>query len=130
MKLKTLTAACISFSFDGLEDVVFDPTKASAACNEYARLMGFQARLRDTAALSRKQKDGTIVTITEEMRRNEVIALRDHLESGGEWEMRARAAIDPLVAQLAAKLGRPYAEVLAERQAKMRAEMQAMLDAE
>lgn len=105
MKRKTLTAELIAFSFDGLEDVTLDPRKCSASVNEYARLMGLQDRMKDSAALSRKQKDGSVIAITEKMRRDEMVRVRDHLETGGAWEMGRKEFIDPRAVKLAEAKG-------------------------
>lgn len=112
MKLTKMAADAIVFSFDGLADVVCDPRKLTEAQRQTAMLMGIQAKIRDNAALSRKQKDGTIVTITEAMRREEAVAMRDHLESGGDWNARTAAAPkqNAAILALATALGKTYAE--------------------
>lgn len=126
MKLKTLTDTAIVFSYsDGLADSVFDPRAASTICNEQARLKGWEARLRDTAALSRKQPDGTIITITEAMRKTEVDALIAHYVTGTEaWNVGAKAAApNPFFIRLAEKRNCTYAEAQSWYQAKLLEDM-------
>ena len=90
----TAPAGSVTFTFDGgLPSVTFDSAKASEACRNYAMLHGFNARIGDNAALVRKQPDGTVIAVTEEMRRNAVLELVEHYESGSvEWNTRARTA--------------------------------------
>jgi hypothetical protein len=77
--------AAIQFTFDGLDGINFNPMHGtSPAVREYAMLHGFMQRLGDAAAISRTQKDGTVITVTEEMRRNAVLELVTHYESGSE----------------------------------------------
>ena len=125
MKLATMTADAITFTFDGLESVTLDPKVCAATINEQARLMGLQARMRDAAALSRKQPDGTVITITEEMRRAECLTMRDHLATATEWAMKGTrtAPQNPTILAIAAKLGMTYTEAEAEIQRRMLAEM-------
>lgn len=104
----------ITFTFDaasGLEPVVFDPAKASKANREYAELHGFAARIGDNAAIA-KGKDNAY-TVTEAMRREAVVEMVTHYESGAEaWNVRASgvraAAQNPVILQIAAKLGLTY----------------------
>lgn len=105
----------IHFTFDdGVEAVTFDSSRASAECEQGALAHGWLARLGDSAALSRKQKDGSVITITEAMRQAEVKALAAHYESGTQaWEMRSTqraAAQNPTILAIAAKRGCTYAE--------------------
>ena len=112
MKLTKMENAAIVFEFDGLEAVTCDPAKLSEAAREVAMLMGIQAKIRDAAALSRKQPDGSVIEITEAMRRAEAVAMRDHLESGGAWNVRVAAAPkqNAAILALATALGKTYAE--------------------
>jgi rod shape-determining protein MreB len=64
---KAINGTLVTFTFDGCEPLVFDATKVHAGNRAYAEMHGWQARLGDSAALSRKQPDGTIITITEQM---------------------------------------------------------------
>ncbi len=120
-------AKTITFTFDRLEPVVFDPAKANEANNEYARLHGYMARIGDAAALSRKGPDGTILTITEAMRREAVLELVTHYESGADtWNLAGRtrsAPQNPTILAIAAKMGKTYAEAEAYIQEKMLAEL-------
>lgn len=89
---KVIEAGKITFTFTGEESVVFDPAKASEACRNHAVLHGFSARIGDNAAIVRKQPDGTVATVTEAMRREAVLELVNHYESGTEdWNTRTRA---------------------------------------
>ena len=110
-----VVAGTVTFSFDdGLEPVVFHAERASAANRAYAPLFGFGSRIQDGAALSKKQKDGTVIKITESMRRDEIIRLVDHFESGStDWNAGRTPSVDPRATALAAKRGITYAEALA-----------------
>lgn len=113
-------ARTITFTFDaasGLEPVMFDPAKASEANRDYAVLHGFAARLGDNAAIA-KSKDNNF-TVTEAMRRDAIIELATHYESGTEaWNVKASgpraAAQNPVIAQIAAKLGITYEQAQAK----------------
>ncbi len=100
------------FTFDnGLESITFDSSKASTTCKEHAHMHGWSARIGDGAALSRKQKDGTVIDITEQMRRDEIQRLVSHYESGTEaWDLKAQQSQNPLILALAAQMGVDYAE--------------------
>lgn len=121
----------IRFTFEGLDDLVFDANKCSEANNDYAVLHGYMARLGDAAALSRNVKGvgnmPGVRDITEEMRRNEVRALIEHYESGSaEWNMKAKASVqNPAILALATKLGKTYAETQAYIAEKAMAELNA-----
>lgn len=66
---------------DGTDEVIaFDPSKAHADNNAYARFHGYKARFVDSAAMSRDTKDGASATPA-----TKAAAIRkvvDHLESG------------------------------------------------
>lgn len=101
-----------TFTFDGLDPVLFSVEKMSPE-NEQAMLgHGVLARLGDMAAIPRKDVPGG--TITEQMRRDAIKAGVDHYESGTTaWEMRSgqRApAQNPTILAIAAKRGCTYAE--------------------
>lgn len=103
-----------TFTFDGLEPLRFAVEKMSPE-NEQAMLgHGVLARLGDMAAIPRKAKDGSVVTVTEAMRRAEIEAGIAHYESGTTaWEMKGaqRAAPqNPTILAIAAKRGGTYAE--------------------
>lgn len=125
MKLK-IDGTKIVFTFDGLDPLVFDATKAHADNRAYAEMHGWNARLRDNAALSRKQRDGTVLVITEAMRRDAVAELVAHYEGGAAtWETRATKAPaqNPGIVAIAAKRGCTYAEAEAWFNEKLLAEV-------
>lgn len=115
---KAITGNLVKFTFD--EDVpalTFDCTKMSEANRAYAIPFGMCHRLGDMAALSRKQSDGTIVTITEAMRRASIEEGVKHYESGSaDWDMRTvRVAPQNAVwLAIATKRGVGYDVVAAE----------------
>lgn len=127
-----VNAGTVTFTFEGeLAPIIFTAANASAACEATALLHGWSARIGDGAALSRKQKDGSIITITEAMRRDEVQRLVTHYESGTDvWEMRAAGARpapqNPTWLALAAKRGVSYDVIAAEKAAADLAELEAM----
>ncbi len=116
---KAINGTTITFSFDGgLDPIVFDATKAAAPLRAYAEMHGWQARLGDMAAIPRTQKDGTVITVTEQMRRDAVLAGVEHVESGtAAWEMKSapRAAPEaPAIRRLAdAKFEGDYTKAMA-----------------
>lgn len=126
-KVINIKAQSIQFTFDGLEPITLDVTKVSADVQDYAVYHGLQARIGDNAAISRKQPDGSVIVVTEEMRRNAVKELVDHYESGSaEWNIgRKAAAQNPAILALAEKLGKSYAEAQAYIVAKAVAELEA-----
>lgn len=103
-----------TFTFDGLEPLTFSVSKMSPE-NEQAMLgHGVLARLGDMAAVPRTQKDGSVITVTEAMRRAEIEAGIKHYESGAvEWNLSGRtrtAPQNPTILAIAAKRGCTYAE--------------------
>lgn len=101
----------IIFSFDNLAEIVFDAARASDVCANRAEMHGWSARIGDGAALSRKQKDGSIITISEQMRRDEISRLVEHYETGtNEWELGRVTAKNPQIAAAAEKAGMTYEE--------------------
>lgn len=117
---KTIDGSKIVFSFEELTDVVFDSNKAHAQIKQAALMHGFSARIGDNAALSRKQKDGTVIEITEAMRRNAVLELVTHYESGAAaWDVKRAPAENPTIRALADKLGGTYAQAEAYIAKKM-----------
>lgn len=119
---KTLT-----FTFDeGVAAIVFDAAAMSDAINEQARMHGLEQKIRDNAALARKQKDGTVITITEAMRAAAVQEMVDRLGRGVWNEKSARIAPqNPTILAIAAKRGCTYAEAEAHIAATMLAELEA-----
>jgi hypothetical protein len=115
----------IQFTFEGLDPITFDANKCSEENNDYAVLHGYMARLGDAAALSRTLPNGTVRTITEEMRREAVQELVTFYESGtAEWDMKRKAAPqNPAILALATKLGKTYAETQAYIAEKAMAEL-------
>lgn len=118
----------VTFTFDGgLEQVTFDTAKVSEANRNYAVAFGFSHRIGDHAAISRNGPNGSIITVTEDMRRNAVLEMVTHLESGTEnWDMTkgARSPVqNPVFAAIAAKLGITYDEAMAKVQAQFLADL-------
>jgi hypothetical protein len=120
----------ITFTFDGLDAVVFQMAKCSAENNAYAPLHGYQARIGDNAAISRKDpKTGVVKTITEFDRRNAVIEMVDHLHSGSkEWNLRGTSvrSLNPIWLAMAQKRGVEYDVIAAEKAEADLAELAAM----
>lgn len=119
----------IDFMFDdGPEHILtFDADLVHSGQHEKAEMHGWIARLRDAAALSRKQKDGTVVTITEAMRRAAIKELIDHYHGGAEdWNLKSserKAPQNATILAIAAKRGCTYEEAEAYIAEKMLAEM-------
>lgn len=116
----------VTFTFDGLEPVTFDATKVSGENQTYATLHGFAARIGDNAALTKTAENN--FTVTESMRREAVLELVNHYESGTtDWNTRVRqpraAPLNPAILALAEKLGKTYEEAQAWFQAKLLAEL-------
>jgi len=124
------TTRTITFAFEGLEPVIFSAEKMSKANYEYAALHGMAARIGDNAAISKSAENN--FTVTEEMRRAEVLRMVAFYEdaSNEDWETRKAApraaAHNPAIAQLAAKMGKTYDEALAWFGAKLEAELAGM----
>ena len=132
MKVET-QGTKIVFSFDGCDAITFDATKAHPNMAQHAQMHGWEARIRDNAAISRKQKDGTVITVTEAMRRAAVEEMVNHYESGADqWNLRAsRAPVqNPVFLDIAARRGCTYAEAEAWYSGNLMAEMQKLIDAE
>lgn len=126
MKKSLGTDGIITFSFDNLAAVTFDAGKCSERVQDHAMQHGFLARIGDNAAISRKQKDGTVLDVTEEMRRNAVLELVNHYESGTEeWNLKtARGPVEnQTIRAIAEKLGITYQEAEAHIAEKMLAEL-------
>ena len=124
--MKTIVSgSTITFTFDGQEPVVFDAT-AAAQHADRAMMHGFEQKIRDNAAISRKQKNGTVITVTEAMRRAAVLEMATHLTTSSDWNMRTSAMPkqNATIAAIAAKLGVSYTEAEAEVQRRMLAEME------
>lgn len=79
----------ITFAFEGLDSITFDANKCAANLRAHAEMHGWEQRLRDNAAINRKQKDGSVITVTEAMRREAVLELVTHYEGGAtEWNVK------------------------------------------
>lgn len=124
-------AQTVTFTFgEDVAPLVFHADRASEANQRYAQMHGWSARLGDTAAIVRKQKDGTVVDVTEAMRRAEIARLADHYESGAEaWDVGARPSFNPMVQELAAALGTDYATAKIKFDEQVRAQFAAMIAA-
>ena len=105
----------IVFTFDGeTADATFDVHQASFDLCIHAMMFGFTNRLKDTAAIARKQSDGSIIDVTEDMRRAKVVEMIDHITSGtDQWNMKATARApkqNAAIMALATALGKTYEE--------------------
>lgn len=117
----------VTFTFDGLDAITFDSAKASAECEQAALANGWMQRLGDMAAIPRTAKDGSVIDVTEAMRREAVLTGVQHYESGTtDWNLRAQsrpAPQNPTILAIASKLGCTYAEAEAEVAKRMLADM-------
>ena len=124
MKCKS-SGLILSFTFDGLDDITFNAAKTSVEISERARMHGFEQRIRDNAAISKSAQNN--FTVTEQMRRDAIIEMVTHLESGGvDWNLKAgtRAAPqNPTILRISAKLGITYQEAEAKLAEQFLAEM-------
>ena len=113
------------FTFEGLDPIVFDSRKATVSMED-AMMHGFEQKIRDNAAISRKQKDGTVIDVTEAMRRDAVQEMIAHLTTSTAWNMvkaQRAAPQNPTILAIANKRGCTYAEAEAWIAEKMLAEM-------
>ena len=116
MKLKTDNAAGkIVFTFDGdTPDATFNANDVHTDLQRHAMMTGFTNKVKDTAAIPRKQPDGSIINVTEDMRRAKVVEMIDHLESGGtDWNLKGTArkpVQNTAILALATKLDKTYEE--------------------
>lgn len=100
---KSIINRNIQFTFAGLEPITFHSEQCASEVLDYATMHGFCQRIGDTAASFK----------TEAERRANVLAIVTHYESGGAWEMKAKAAVpNPAIVELAAKLGLTYGETM------------------
>lgn len=108
---KKIVGTTVVFKFDGEVDYVFDVATVAPAQRAYAEMHGWQARLGDNAAISRKQKDGTLITVTEKMRRDAVAQLGDYYMGGATaWNSGRVASESGPIRALADSQGITYAE--------------------
>ena len=110
-KLINTTDRTVTFSFDGdLPAVTCNASKLSTVNQDYAILFGLGHRIGDNAAIP-KSKDNNF-TVTEAMRRDAVIEMCEHLESGtDDWNLKVsarRAPLDPTILAIANKQGITY----------------------
>jgi hypothetical protein len=115
------------FTFeDGIAAIVFDSAAATVSHDD-AAMHGYEQKIRDNAAIARKQKDGTVITVTEAMRAAAIQEMVTHLTTSTDWNMRksAVAKIDPNIQAIADKRGTTYAEAMAWFNAKLMAELEA-----
>lgn len=126
---KAINGTIIQFTFDGLEPVTFDPAKAAPAMRSHAEMHGWLARIGDKAAIQKSADNN--YTVTEEMRRNAVLEMVAHYESGiQQWELKTAKGkafpIIPAVQAYAEKTGKSYNEALIWFNAKMIEEIENM----
>ena len=115
----------IVLTFEGLDSIVFDAEQATVN-KEDAMMHGFEQKIRDNAAISRKQKDGTVIDVTEAMRRDAVQEMVTHLTTSTAWNMvkaQRAAPQNPTILAIANKRGCTYAEAEAWIAEKMLAEL-------
>ena len=87
---KTISGSTITFAFEGLDSVIFDAAKVHTDVTAQAVMHGFSARIGDAAAIPKNEANN--FTVTEAMRKEEVVALVNHYESGSaEWNIGGRA---------------------------------------
>lgn len=112
MKIQS-TDEAITFSFTDLEPVVFNAGWVHDDLRQHAMMAALLNRIKDNAAISRKQPDGTVIDVTEAMRRDKVVEMAHHLESGGtDWNLKGtrRPVQNATILGLAAKRGCTYEE--------------------
>ncbi len=104
-----------TFRFDGdIPDATFNATNVSPELQHHAMMFGLTNRVKDTAAIARK--DTPNGQVTEAMRREKVQEMIDHLESGGtEWNLKAsgrKPTRHPKFVDIAEREGITYEEAL------------------
>ena len=110
-------AQSVTFTFDdGLAPVTCTASKLSQSNLAYAALFGLGHRIGDNAAIAKSKENN--YTVTEAMRREAVLEMVEHLESGTtDWNLKAsarKAPQDPVILQIAAKHGITYEEAKAK----------------
>lgn len=110
----TIAGGTITYTFEGLEPLVFNTTLVSGTVWSMAAVDRLHNRCKDMAAIERQQRDGTVITVTERMRRDAVKAGIDHYESGTvEWNLKGGTRPAPqnaAILAIAAKMGKTYEE--------------------
>jgi hypothetical protein len=97
--------------------VVFDATKASEDNRKRAEMLGWLNKHGDCAAISRKGEDGSVIEITEAMRREAVLASCERfVVEGATWEQRAARAPtqDKFILAMMAKFDITYEQAQAK----------------
>jgi hypothetical protein len=112
---KVIVGNLVNFTFDeGVAPYTMDCTKLTDEIKAQCPAFAMSHRLGDNAAITRKQKDGTVITVTEQMRRDAVAELGDFYMNGATaWDMRggSRAPVqNPTILAIAAKRGCSYAD--------------------
>lgn len=111
---KRIDGTKVVFSFDhGVPELVFDTAVVTPEVRDYAVPFAFMHRLGDAAAIPRQQADGTVVIVTEAMRREAIAALAQYYTDGATlWNVRATGkapAQNATIAAIALKRGIDYA---------------------
>lgn len=111
------SARSVTFTFDeGLPPVTCLASKVSSVNLDYAALFGLGHRIGDNAAIAKSKENN--YTVTEAMRREAVIEMIEHLESGtSDWNLKAsarRAPQDATILAIAAKMDVSYEEAQAK----------------
>ena len=123
----SINGSIITYTFEGLDPLVFDTDKVSAAVAHTAKVDRLHNRVKDMAAIERQQRDGSVITVTEAMRREAVKTGIDHYESGtDQWNLKASARPAPqnaVILAIAAKMGVTYEEAQAEVARRMLADI-------
>lgn len=112
---KRIDGTRVIFSFDhGVPELVFDTACVTQPVRDYAVPFAFMHRLGDAAAIPRQQADGTVIIVTEAMRRDAIAGLAKYYEDGAtEWHLKGPGKPAPqnsTIAAIAAKRGITYAE--------------------
>lgn len=112
-KIINTEARTVTFTFDGdVAPVTCDASKLSKSNADYAILFGLGHRIGDNAAIPKSKENN--FTVTEAMRREAVVEMCEHLESGSEdWNLKAsarKAPLDPTILAIAAKHNISYEE--------------------
>ena len=130
---KTINALAqsVTFSFDGLDSITINMSKVSPENASYAMLHGFAARIGDNAAIAKSAENN--FTVTEAMRRAEVVKMVGFYEDSNnkDWNVRVAsgpkaAPLSPVIQAIAQKRGCTYEEAQIWVTAKMMAELEAL----
>jgi len=116
----------ITMAFEGLDPITFDTSLVNASIATMARRMGLADKLRDMAAIPKKDSKGNVRGVTEAMRREKVQAMATRLiAADATWNERVASVEppNPTWLAIAAKRGITYEAYVAERVAKDLAEL-------